>query len=75
MSQAELSEHQAKECLQAAGRSEAPLKREMPLTLALDWTADAIAALKQPALIRVTPRNYHRRFARHADEALQEKIS
>jgi len=33
MSQAELTEHQAKECLQAAGRSEDPLKREMPLSL------------------------------------------
>jgi hypothetical protein len=43
MSQAELCERHAKECLQAAGQSEDPLTREMLLRLALDWMADAIA--------------------------------
>ena len=60
MSQAELCERHAKECLQAAGQSEDPLTREMLLRLALDWMADAIAALKQPAQLKGTPpRNYH----------------
>jgi len=60
MSQAELYERHAKECLQAAAQSEDPLTREMLLRLALDWMADAIAALKQPAQLKGTPpRNYH----------------
>jgi hypothetical protein len=60
MSQAELCERHAKECLQAAGQSEDPLTRELLLRLALDWMADAIAALKRPALLKGTPlRNYH----------------
>ena len=63
MSQAELCECHAKECLQAAGQSEDPLTREMLLRLALDLMADAIAALKQPAQLKGTPpRNYHYLF-------------
>jgi hypothetical protein len=40
MSQGELCERHAEECLQAAGQSEDPLTREMLLRLALDWGRD-----------------------------------
>ena len=51
MSQAELCERHANECLQAAGQSADPQTREMLLRLALDWMAEALAALKQPKLL------------------------
>ena len=58
MSHVEICECHARECLVAAGQSEDLLKREVLLRLALDWMAEAIAALKQP-LPRATPAHYH----------------
>ena len=58
MSHVEICECHARECLVAVGQSEDLLKREVLLRLALDWMAEAIAALKQPQL-RGTPAHYH----------------
>ena len=59
MSHVELCERHARECLVAAGQSEDALKREVLLRLALDWMAEAIEPLKQPASSRATPLRYH----------------
>ena len=45
-SQVELCEHHAKDCLQAAERTEDPLAREMLLMHALEWMRDGLAASK-----------------------------
>jgi hypothetical protein len=46
-SRAELCEHQATECLQAAERTDNPRAREVLLRLALDWLQDALAEARQ----------------------------
>jgi hypothetical protein len=43
-SQVELCEHHAKDCLQAAEKTEDPLAREMLLRHALEWMRDGLAA-------------------------------
>jgi hypothetical protein len=55
-SQVELCEHHAKDCLQAAEKTEDPLAREMLLRNALEWLRDALAACKQSKLCRVCGR-------------------
>ena len=45
--QAEMCEHLAMDCLQAAERTEDPQTREILLRHALEWMQDALAALKQ----------------------------
>jgi hypothetical protein len=55
-SQVELCEHHAKDCLQAAERTEDPLAREMLLRNALEWLRDGLAASKQSKLCRVCGR-------------------
>ena len=59
MSHVEICERRARQCLVAAGQSEDALKREVLLRLALDWMAEAIAVLKQPASGRAAPFRYH----------------
>src|SRR2546421_3273032 len=56
-SQVELCEHHAKDCLQAAERTEDPLAREMLLRHALEWMRDGLAASKQSKLCVVCGRN------------------
>jgi hypothetical protein len=46
-SRTELCEHQARECLQAAERTDNPRAREVLLRLALDWLQDALAEARQ----------------------------
>jgi hypothetical protein len=55
-SQVELCEHHAKDCLQAAERTEDPLAREMLLRHALEWMRDGLAASKQSKLCAVCGR-------------------
>ena len=55
-SQVELCEHHAKDCLQAAEKTEDPLAREMLLRNALEWLRDGLAASKQSKLCRVCGR-------------------
>jgi hypothetical protein len=55
-SQVELCEHHAKDCLQAAERTEDPLAREMLLKHALEWMQDGLAASKQSKLCAVCGR-------------------
>ena len=49
-SQVELCEHHAKDCLQAAEKTEDPLAREMLLRHALEWMRYGLAASKQSKL-------------------------
>src|SRR5262249_25153298 len=53
-SQVELCEHHAKDCLQAAEKTEDPLAREMLLRNALESLRDGLAASKQSKLCRVS---------------------
>jgi hypothetical protein len=55
-SHVELCEHHAKDCLQAAERTEDPLAREMLLRHALEWMWDGLAASKQSKLCAVCGR-------------------
>jgi len=55
-SQVEFCEHHAKDCLQAAEKTEDPLAREMLLRNALEWLRDGLAASKQSKLCRVCGR-------------------
>jgi hypothetical protein len=55
-SQVELCEHHAKDCLQAAERTEGSLAREMLLRHALEWMQDGLAASKQSKLCTVCGR-------------------
>jgi hypothetical protein len=55
-SQVELCEHHAKDCLQAAEKTEDPLAREMLLRHALEWMRDGLAASKQSKLCAVCGR-------------------
>ena len=55
-SQVELCEHHAKDCLQAAERTEDPLAREMLLRHALEWMRDGLVASKQSKLCAVCGR-------------------
>ena len=55
-SQVELCEHHAKDCFQAAERTEDPLAREMLLRHALEWMRDGLAASKQSKLCAVCGR-------------------
>jgi hypothetical protein len=55
-SQVEICEHYAKDCLQAAERTEDPLAREMLLRHALEWMRDGLAASKQSKLCAVCGR-------------------
>ena len=52
----ELCEHHAKDCLQAAERTEDPWAREMLLRHALEWMRDGLAASKQSKLCAVCGR-------------------
>ena len=52
-SQVELCEHHAKDCLQAAEKTEDPLAREMLLRHALEWLRDGLAASKHSKLCAV----------------------
>src|SRR5262249_54130986 len=45
--QVELCEHLAQDCLQAAERTKDPRSREVLVRHAVQWTQDALAALKQ----------------------------
>ena len=45
-SQVELCEHHAKDCLQAAERTEDPLAREMLLRHALEWMRDGPCSIQ-----------------------------
>jgi hypothetical protein len=55
-SQVELCEHHAKDCLQAAEKTEDPLACEMLLRHALEWMRDGLAASKQSKLTAVCGR-------------------
>ena len=55
-SQVELCEHHAKDCLQAAEKTEDALAREMLLRHALEWMRDGLAASKQSKLCAVCGR-------------------
>jgi hypothetical protein len=55
-SQAELCEHHAQDCLQAAEQTEDPWAREMLLRQALEWMRDGLAASKQSKLCAVCGR-------------------
>ena len=55
-SEVELCEHHAKDCLQAAEKTEDPLAREMLLRHALEWLRDGLAASKQSKLCAVCGR-------------------
>jgi hypothetical protein len=46
-SRADLCEHQARECLQAAEQTDNPCARDVLLRLALDWLQDALAEARQ----------------------------
>src|SRR5499427_1832829 len=52
-SQVALCEHHARDCLQAAEKTEDPLAREMLLRHALEWLRDGLAASKQSKLCAV----------------------
>src|SRR5499427_9847102 len=51
--QVALCEHHARDCLQAAEKTEDPLAREMLLRHALEWLRDGLAASKQSKLCAV----------------------
>src|SRR5262245_42091182 len=55
-SHVELCEHHAKDCLQAAEKTEDPFAREMLLRHALEWMRDGLAASKQSKLCAVCGR-------------------
>src|SRR5262245_51165313 len=55
--QAELCEHLAQDCLQAAERTKDPQTRELLLNHAIQWMQDALAAVKQSSAARPSGRD------------------
>jgi hypothetical protein len=55
-SQVEFCEHHAKDCLQAAEKSEDPLAREMLLRHAVEWMRNGLLVSKQSKLCAVCGR-------------------
>jgi transposase len=58
-SRAELCEYHARECLQAAERTDNPRAREVLIRLARDWLQDALAETRQ-SKVEHPPRTEHR---------------